>query len=279
MSSNSVTLTTSISQNLSSLKATQELLDTTSYRLTTGKKVNSALDDPINFFAADDNTSKASDLEDLKDGMSEGIETITTATNGIDSISDLIDTAKSLAKSALSADTSAEVQTYITEFNDVLDQIDTIAEDSIYSGINLLMGDDLEISIGDEATDKITVSGANCDSTGLSLTQITDDWWDSSTSSADSTAINAVLVSLDTAKTTLRSDAKTLSSQLNIVTNREDFTESMISVLKEGAANLVNADTTEEGVNLTTLQTQQSLGIQSLSIASQSSQAVLNLFG
>lgn len=279
MSSNSVTLTTSISQNLSSLKATQELLDTTSYRLTTGKKVNSALDDPINFFAADDNTSKASDLEDLKDGMSEGIETITTATNGIDSISDLIDTAKSLAKSALSADTSAEVQTYITEFNDVLDQIDTIAEDSIYSGINLLMGDDLEISIGDEATDKITVSGANCDSTGLSLTQVTDDWWDASTSSADSTAINAVLVSLDTARTTLRSDAKTLSSQLNIVTNREDFTENMISVLKEGAANLVNADTTEEGVNLTTLQTQQSLGIQSLSIASQSSQAVLNLFG
>ncbi|MEN6373897.1 MAG: flagellin [Smithella sp.] len=277
MSAGSITLTSSISQNLSSLKATQELMDQTSYRLTTGKKVNSALDDPINYFAADDNTSKAGDLEDLKDGMSEGIETITTATTGIDSLSDLIDTAKALAKSALSADTSAEVATYITQFNAVLDEIDAVADDSIYSGINLLMGDDLEISIGEEASDKITVNGTNCDTTGLGLAQITDDWWD--TSSADSTAINSVMVTLDTAKSTLRSNAKSLSSQLNIVTNREDFTESMISILKEGAGNLVNADTTEEGVNLTTLQTQQSLGIQSLSIASSASQAVLNLFG
>ncbi|MEN6487923.1 MAG: flagellin, partial [Smithella sp.] len=102
MSSNSVTLTSSISQNLSSLQATQTLMDQTSYRLTTGKKVNSALDDPINYFAAQDNTSKSNDLQRLKDGMSEGIETINTASTGIESISDLIDTAKSLAKSALS---------------------------------------------------------------------------------------------------------------------------------------------------------------------------------
>jgi len=52
----------------------------------------------------------------------------------------------------------------------------------------------------------------------------------------------------------------------------------MINILNTGASNLVSADTNEESVNLTTLQTQQSLSIQSLSIANSSAQAVLNLF-
>lgn len=281
MSSGSVTLTSSISQNLSSLKATQELMDQTSYRLTTGKKVNSALDDPVNYFAAQDHTDVASDLSVLKDGMNEGIETINAASTGIESITDLIDTAKSLAKSALSADTSAETESYITQFNSILDDINDIAEDSTYGGINLLASDTLEIIVGnsDSSTGgKITVNGIDGSATGLGLSSATTgSWWD--TTSANSTNINTVLTSLDTAKDTLRAESKTLSSQLSVVTNRQDFTSNMIDILEAGAGDLVNADTTEEGVNLTTLETQQSLGIQSLSIASSASQAVLNLFG
>lgn len=281
MSSGSVTLTSSISQNLSSLKATQELMDQTSYRLTTGKKVNSALDDPVNYFAAQDHTDTASDLSVLKDGMNEGIETINAASTGIESITDLIDTAKSLAKSALSADTSAETESYITQFNSILEDISDIAEDSSYGGINLLASDTLEIIVGNSDTSgnaKITVNGIDGSASGLGLSDVTaGSWWD--TTSANSTNIDTVLTQLDTAKETLRSEAKTLSSQLSVVTNRQDFTSNMIDILEAGAGDLVNADTTEEGVNLTTLETQQSLGIQSLSIASSASQAVLNLFG
>ncbi|MEN6487542.1 MAG: flagellin, partial [Smithella sp.] len=171
-----------------------------------------------------------------------------------------------------------EAASFVTQYNAILDEIDATAEDSIYSGINLLASDTLEISIGSEATDKISVSGIDASSTGLSVTDATT-WWDTTSGSADSAAINADLALLDTAKTTLRSASKNLSSQLSVITNRQDFTESMIDILEEGAANLVNADTTEEGVKLTTLETQQSLGIQSLSIASSASQAVLNLFG
>lgn len=275
----SITLTSSISQNLSSLQATQKLMEETSYRLTTGKEVNSALDDPINYFSAQDNTTQANDLQVLKDGMSEGIQTITTANTGIDAISDLIDTAKSLAKSALSAEDADEAQGYVDQYNSVLDEIDATAEDSIYSGINLLASDTLEISIGDETTDKINITGIDASSSGLEITDAADNsWWDTSSGSSASVAINADMTLLDNAKDTLRAASKNLSSQLGVVTNRQDFTSSMIEILEEGAANLVNADTTEEGVNLTTLQTQQSLGIQSLSIASSASQAVLNLF-
>ncbi len=274
MSTGSVTLTTSISQSLTSLKATQSLLDATSYRLATGKQVNSAIDDPLNYFAADEHTQQASDLQVLKDAMSEGIETINAADAGITGISDLIDQAKSLAKSAQSTSDAEDRLSYMNQYNAILGQIDDMAEDSGYSGINLLGGttEELEITFNEDGSSSITITGIDASSTGLGLTQQTGttDWAD--------TDIEAAITALDDAKSTLRTGAKTLSSQLSIVTNRQDFTDSMITLLEEGAANLVNADTTEEGVKLTTLQTQQSLAVQALSIASTASQAVLNLF-
>ena len=274
MSTGSVTLSTSVSQSLTSLKATQSLLDDTSYRLATGKKVNSAIDDPLNYFAADEHTQKASDLQVLKDAMSEGIETINAADAGITGISDLIDQAKSLAKSAQSTSDTDERLSYMTQYNAILGQIDDMAEDSGYSGINLLGGatEELEITFNEDGSSAITITGIDGSSTGLGLTAQTGttDWAD--------TDIEAAITALDDAKSTLRAGAKTLSSQLSIVTNRQDFTDSMITLLEEGAASLVNADTTEEGVKLTTLETQQSLAVQALSIASSASQAVLNLF-
>jgi len=274
MSTGSVTLSTSISQSLTSLKATQSLLDDTSYRLATGKKVNSAIDDPLNYFAADEHTQQASDLQVLKDAMSEGIETINAADAGITGISDLIDQAKSLAKSAQSTSDADDRLSYMNQYNAILGQIDDMAEDSGYSGINLLGGatEELEITFNEDGSSSITITGIDASSTGLGLIQQTGttDWAD--------TDIEAAITALDDAKSTLRTGAKTLSSQLSIVTNRQDFTDSMITLLEEGAANLVNADTTEEGVKLTTLETQQSLAVQALSIASNASQAVLNLF-
>ena len=77
-----ISLTASLSTNLSSLKATQSLMDSTEYKLTTGKKVNSALDDPISYFTSENHLDNASDLATLKDGMSEAISTIKAADNG-----------------------------------------------------------------------------------------------------------------------------------------------------------------------------------------------------
>lgn len=241
--------------------------------------MNSALDDPINYFAASDHTQKASDLQVVKDGMSEGIQTINAASEGIDAIIDLIDSAKSIAKSALSAETEAEITTLQTQYNAILDQIDYLVEDSGYAGINLLDSDNLEIAFDESGTSKITVSGidASTGSGGLNLIDAAS-WWSTANSEPDSTVINGYITDLETAKTTLRSQSQTLSSQLSVVTTRQDFTANMIDLLEEGAGELVNADTTEEGVKLTTLETQQALAVQALSITSSASQAVLNLF-
>ena len=96
-----VTLTAATRQNLLSLQDTASLLSTTQNRLSTGKKVNSALDSPTNFFTSQSLTARSGDLSALLDGISNGVQTIQAANQGITSITKLIDTAKSTASQAL----------------------------------------------------------------------------------------------------------------------------------------------------------------------------------
>ena len=90
--------------------------------------------------------------------------------------------------------------------------------------------------------------------------------------------IDTAIGELDAAKTLLRTEAKTMSSNLSAVTIRQDFTEKMINTLEDGAVNLTIADMNEEGANMLMLQTRQALGTTSLSLASQAAQSVLRLF-
>jgi flagellin-like hook-associated protein FlgL len=83
---------------------------------------------------------------------------------------------------------------------------------------------------------------------------------------------------LDDARDLLRTSSKTLSNQLSTITTRQEFTSKMINTLEDGAATLVNADLNEEGANMLMLQTRQSLGTTSLSLASQAAQSVMRLF-
>ena len=279
--STAITLTSGMSQNLYSLQTTEKLMENTQYRLATGKRINSALDDPINYFTAQSHTQRVSDLEVRKDEMSEGIQLINAADAGIEAITDLLDSAKSLAQSALSAEDQTEINDLETQFQALLDQIDDLAEDSGYSGVNLLGGttETLEVFFDEEGASSITLTGVDASTTGLGITAVaTDDWWDETNGEIDKTAVNAAIDELDSAKSTLRSNSKTLSTNLSTITARQDFTENMINTLNDGAANLVNADLNEESANLLMLQTQQELGTNSLSIASSSAQAVLNLF-
>lgn len=98
-----ITLTASIRSNLLSLQNTAKLLNMTSERLSTGKKVNSALDNPSAFFAARGLSNRAIDLTTLKDGMAQAINTLKTADKALTSITNLVEQAKSLANQAKEA--------------------------------------------------------------------------------------------------------------------------------------------------------------------------------
>src|SRR6516165_1191182 len=101
MSSSGIVLSASVRQNLLSLQATSDLLATTQGRLASGKRVNSALDNPVNFFTASGLDSRASDINNLLDSIGNGVQVLQAANTGITSLQKLVDTAKSIASQAL----------------------------------------------------------------------------------------------------------------------------------------------------------------------------------
>ncbi len=271
MAMNDITLTSGMRQNLFSLQQTSTAMETTQTRLSTGKKVNSALDDPINFFAAQGHTQRANDLSMRKDEMSEAIQTIKAADNGISAVTDMIASAKSLAQSAMATNDTTERATLAGQYDEMMTQISELRSDSGYKGTNLLdASQSITVSFDESGDSTLTVTGK--DGTGaLNGTTSTNDW-------ALDSEITADIAKLDTARDTLRTSAKTLSNQLSTITTRQEFTSKMINTLEDGAASLVNADLNEEGANMLMLQTRQSLGTTSLSLASQAAQSVMRLF-
>jgi flagellin-like hook-associated protein FlgL len=271
---NNITLTSGMRANLFSLQQTQTMMETTQTRLSSGKRVNSALDDPINFFAAQGHTQRATDLAMRKDEMSEAIQTIKAANNGLEAMTDMIASAKSLAQSAMATNDTTERGTLQAQYEEMLGQISDIIDDSGYKGTNLLdstNNQEIVVAFDESGQSTLTVEAEDVIS-DLEVVGSVGDW------SADMANITASIASLDDARDTVRTAAKTLSNQLSTITTRQEFTTKMINTLEDGAATLVNADLNEEGANMLMLQTRQSLGTTSLSLASQAAQSVMRLF-
>ena len=374
-----ISLTASMRSNLLSLQNTQSLMDMTQERLSTGKKVNSALDNPTSYYTSQSLTNRASDLSALLDSMGQGIQTIKAANEGIESITEFVQQAKSVANQArdeankvasssgmydstkieaatkfqLSVTYNGEtksvevtapkvaangeemaaaiqtalkkltfgtpatalggdvfVVTYeddafkmtsangeeakisfevggakmdatagnanrvkaISQFNDILDQIDQLAKDSGYKGVNLLGGTDQSLTVifNEDRSSNLTIQGVDASTKGLDISRVTN--WGSNTN------IDASIEEVEDAINELRNMASEFGNNYSIVQNREDFTENLINVLEEGSDKLVLADMNEESANMLALQTRQQLGVNSLSLASQAAQAVLKLF-
>ena len=387
-----IILSSSVRSNLLSLQGTADLLGKTQERLSTGLKVNSALDDPASFFTASALNNRAGDLNRLLDSVGLAVQTLEAADAGISAITNLVESAQASARQALQdgsttarvegtaaltgattfaslsvddgdvvavtvgtaaaanftvgtmtatvqdlvdfvnnsvANATAELdsagnlnieatngddltlgftqatgtmapgtaglealglatgtgataaaatgtvnaarQTLAAEFDAIRTQIDQLANDASFNGNNLLQSDDLTVIFNEDGTSSLTISGVDFDSQGLNVSASTDNF-------QNDTAINAALTELDTAISTLRTQASTFGSNLSVVEIRQDFTKELINVLETGAAGLTLADTNEEGANLLSLQTRQQLSTVSLSLATQADQNVLRLF-
>ena len=267
----SITLTSGMRQNLFALQSTSKLMEQTQNRLSTGKRVNSALDDPISFFSAQNHQQRADDLTFRKDAMGEAIQTAKAGNNGIEAITDLIAQAKSTAQSAASSAITADRTALAAQYDNILGQIDFMAADSGYKGVNFLNSENLTVNFDADGASSLTLTGFDGSTTGLAVTAATD-WGADATNTATDIAL------LDTAKSTLRTEAQELSNNLGIVTTRQDFTEKMVNTLEDGVANLTNADMNKDGANMLMLQTRQALGTTSLSMAAEAAQSVMRLF-
>ena len=364
-----ISLTASMRSNLLSLQQTQDLMDMTQERLSTGKKVNSAIDNPSSYYTAQSLTNRASDLNALLDSMGQGIQTIQAANEGIEAIAntardnatvkgatssgtytaaddtqnitvkidgvadqdievtladtDTLEQAATKIATALNDGTdgvkdaedtviggfTATVEngqikisnskgivanvsgtisgitfngeignstrtTSMKQYNEILDQIDQLAKDSGYKGVNLLQGNDLKVVFNEDRSSYLTINGTFADTSdkGLKISRA-EDW-----TNPDNEAIDASISELENAITSLRNMASEFGNNYSIVENRENFTESLINVLEEGSDKLTLADMNEESANMLALQTRQQLAINSLSLASQAAQSVLSLF-
>src|SRR6202020_2875489 len=135
----------------------------------------------------------------------------------------------------------------ISQYNNILSQITTTAQDSSFNGINLLNGDTLKLVFNETGTSTLSITGANFNSAGLGPSNL------------------------------LRSEASNLGSNLSVVQIRQDFNKSLINVLQTGASNLTLADPNEEAANSQALSTRQSIAVSALALANQSQQSVLQL--
>jgi flagellin len=167
----------------------------------------------------------------------------------------------------------------LTQFNDLLGQIDKVAGDSGFSGVNLLNGDTLKLNFNENGTSSIDIQTKDAngaafaiDSANLGIAAGTSGQF------ADNASLDLLTTDLSDALTTLRTQASALGSSLSVVQTRQDFTKSMINTLQTGADRLVLADSNQEGANLLALQTRQSLSTTALSLSAQADQAVLSLF-
>jgi flagellin len=382
-----IVLSAAVRQNLLSLQDTAALLSTTQNRLATGNKVNSALDNPTNFFTAQGLNNRASDINNLLDSIGNGVQVLQAANTGLTSLQKLVDTAKSIANQVLQAPAgytakststsstlvgtasaanlvdgvgiksgetlafaattglpavtvtfgatesldqlntalaagnltasinssnqlvitttndaasstigaitpgAAGTTTFgvattpvadaasqairtslVNQYNGIITQITTTAQDSSFNGINLLNGDNLKLTFDETAKSTLTVTGVTYNATGLGLSSLT-----SGTDFLDNSSANAALTKLGSASTVLRTEASALGSNLSVVQLRQDFNKSLINVLQTGASNLTLADANEEAANSQALSTRQSIAVSALSLANQSQQSVLQL--
>lgn len=414
-----ISLTASMRTNLLSLQNTQSLMDTTQERLSTGLKVNSAIDNASSYYTAQSLNNRASDLSALLDSMGQGIQTIQAANEGIEAITEFVEQAKAIANSARDAASKTDVKTlnakfsdlttpqtpktsaataltleikkvngdkvealgssdehdkavtaaltelnaklaagklegkdanafktaadaamkeftgtvledvmefsisadgkvsltakagyqiaakgagefagqgdkaadtglagdtatstvnvntdrqkYAEQFNEIMRQIDKLAKDSGYKGINLLQMNTLTVIFNEDRSSQIEVKGVDASSTGLKISNPVDSW-------QTDEDINKSITEAENAISELRIMASDYGNYYSIVQNRQDFTKNLINVLTEGADNLTLADMNEESANMLALQTRQRLAINSLSLASQAAQGVLQLF-
>jgi flagellin-like hook-associated protein FlgL len=269
-----IVLSAGVRANLLQLQKTSELITATQTKLATGKRVNTALDNPVNYFTAAGLSNRASDLGNLLDSMSSAFNTIQAASNGITSITKLVQSAQALVSQARQTSDTTVRQNLAAQFDSIMVQVNQLAADSGFNGINLLdsTSGNLTVTLNESGSSTVTVATVDFSANGLAISNSANNWG----GTAD---IDAASSDLTSALTTLRSQAQAFGSNLSTVQIRQDFTKAMINTLQSGADSLTLADANEEGANLLALQTRQQLSTTALSLASQASQAVLRLFG
>jgi flagellin len=322
-----VSLSSSTRKTLNELQNVAKLLDVSSERITTGKKVDSAVDNPTNYFSALNYTDRSDSLSSRADSMQESVQVIKSADNGISSISTYLTQMQGIVDDAMSTTDSSARRALGEQYNEMIKQIGSVAQDSSYGGINLLSGNSsLTVEFGQNAGESnLTIDGVNIQAgkssvvstvavgsssvvgtqavtstdgtiiavtsayaltiddggsgvTGMQSAGTSGNSWEIDWGSSNyQSLLSGVSSQIEAFSTSMQTQSAEQANSLSIITTRENFTDSMITILKNGASSLTSANTEEEAANITSLQTSQELAVECLSLASQNAQNALSL--
>ena len=217
-------------------------------------------------------------LTSTNDNASQTLTTGTTAAanniaiGGTDTATLVTPTGGSAGAPVADSVSQATRASLVAQYNQVIQQITTTAQDSSFNGINLLNGDSLKLVFDETGKSSVTIAGVTFNPAGLGLKSLT-----AGTDFIDNASTNNILTALNTASVTLRSQASAFGANLSIVQIRQDFNKNIINVLQTGSANLTLADSNEEAANSQALSTRQSIATSALALANQSQQNVLQL--
>ncbi len=273
--SSDIVLGTATRQNLLALQGINTNLDTTQGHLATGLKVASALDDAVKFFQAQSLTDRANDLTLRKNSIDQGISSLTTATNAAQSAVSILQQLQGILNSA-KTQTDTQRKASATQFDTLATNLNTLLSDASYQGLNLVNSTKtaltLQFSNSTKSTLKVSghelnyskvVSAAVTKASHAATVIVSVGAW--SKVSLKTSAFDKGFQLLQNAIATVQAAAASIGGNVTFLQSRLDFTSQYIVTLQGGASKLTVADVNEESTNLVTLQTRQSLSIQSLS--------------
>jgi flagellin len=165
-----INISSAVRSSLISLQETTGLIDRTQNRLATGQKVANAIDDPVAFFQAKTLNDRAFDFTEKKDGIDQGVSSLTTALEGIEGIENLVRQLKVIANS-LKAATGTQFSDLVTQFSDIRTQIGLLADDTSYQGTNLVNNttESLTVSFSEKTGSLVTINAFNVRESGLGI--------------------------------------------------------------------------------------------------------------
>ncbi|MBU1346193.1 MAG: flagellin [Alphaproteobacteria bacterium] len=260
---------------LQNLNATNAELGATQSRINTGKKVSSAKDNGAIWAIAQGQRADIGALGAVKSSLDRGVSAVDVSLAAGESISDLLLQLKEKALAATDRSLSTASRSALNEdFKSIRDQINTVAANADFNGINLLKtgATGFQALANAAGTTSMTVtpevmSLASTNVTVLTTTTI-------GTSTLASTALGLVNASIDNVSGALAR----LGTKSKALETHRTFVGKLTDALESGVGNLVDADLAKESAKLQSLQTKQQLGVQALGIANQSPQILLSLF-
>jgi len=276
MAMNSVNTNAGAMVALQNLNQTNKDLNVTSGRINTGLKIANAKDNGAIWAIAQNQRAESSSLNSVISSLNRGQSVAEVAMSAGGAISDILVQMKEKVLAATETGlSSASKQALSDEYNALRDQIDTIANNANFDGVNLIAAASVTASsiaslANADGTATIDIAHADLSKSNAAIAATTASLA-GTVLSADVAAVSAAIENVSAALSKIGTGAKALDTHLTNVMKLQD-------TLDAGVGNLVDADLAKESAKLQALQTKQQLGVQALSIANQSSGILLSLF-